>query len=69
MMRRTTLVIDEEQLAKAKKILGTTGIRDTVATAFAEIIAIDQRKKLAKRLSTTDGLDLDDPAVIARAWR
>ena len=68
-MHRTTLVLDEKQLARVKKILGTKGIKDTIDAAFAEIVALEQRKKLAERLTTMDGLDLYDPKVMARAWR
>lgn len=68
-MHRTTLVLDEKQLARVKKVLGTKGIKDTIDAAFAEILAIEQRKKLVERLTTMDGLELDDPKVMARAWR
>lgn len=68
-MHRTTLVLDEKQLAKVKKILGTKGIKDTIDAAFAEIVAMEQRKRLVERLSTMNGLELDDPKVMARAWR
>lgn len=68
-MHRTTLVLDEKQLAKVRKILGTKGIKDTIDRAFAEIVAMEQRKKLVEQLRTMDGLELDDPKVMARAWR
>jgi Arc/MetJ family transcription regulator len=68
-MHRTTLVLDEKQLAKVKKILGTKGIKDTIDAAFAEIVAMEQRKRLVDRLASMNGLDLDDPKVMARAWR
>lgn len=68
-MHRTTLVLDEKQLAKVKKILGTKGIKDTIDAAFAEIVAMEQRKRLVERLTSMDGLDLDDAKVMARAWR
>lgn len=68
-MHRMTLVLDDKQLLKVKKILGTKGIKDTIEKAFAEILAMEQRKKLVARLRTMEGLDLDDPKVMARAWR
>ena len=42
---------------------------ESVDAAFAEIVAMAQRKRLVERLTSMDGLDLDDPKVMARAWR
>ena len=37
-MRRTSLEIDEERLARAQRVLGTTGIKDTVDRALEEVV-------------------------------
>ena len=68
-MHRTTLVVDERKLAKARKLLGTKGIKDTVDRALDEVIAADLRRQAFERLRTLDGLDLDNPEVMASAWR
>jgi Arc/MetJ family transcription regulator len=68
-MHRTTLVIDQRKLAKARRLLGTKGIKDTVERALDEVIAYAARTKAVDQLRTMDGLDLDDPKVTARAWR
>ena len=69
MLHRTTLVIDERKLARARKLLGTKGIRETVEAALDEVIALEERKKAVEQLRTLDGLGLDDPKVMAKAWR
>ena len=68
-MHRTTLVFDERKLAKAQKLLGTKGIKDTIDRALDEVIAGDLRRKAFERLRTMDGLELDNPEVMAKAWR
>jgi hypothetical protein len=68
-MEKTTLVLDKSKLARARKELGTRGIRDTVDRALDEVLALAARRKLLERLKTMKGLDLDDEAVMADAWR
>lgn len=68
-MRKTTLEIDDELFARARQVLGTRGLKDTVQRALEEIVALDARLRSIERLRTMDGLDLDDPEVMARAWR
>ncbi len=68
-MRRTTLVIDPRKLAKARKLLGTKGITDTVERALDEVIAYEARRRAVEQLRTMEGLELDDPDVAAAAWR
>ena len=67
--RITTLEIDEAKFAEAKRLLGTRSLRETVDRSFDEVIARDAREKSIERLRTMDGLDLDKPDVMARAWR
>ncbi len=68
-MNRTTIVLDQKKLAKVRKILGTTGIKDTVDRAFDEILALELRKRAVDRYITMQGIDLADGEVMASAWR
>ena len=68
-MHRTTLVLDERKLKKARRLLGTKGIKDTIERALDEVIAYDERRRAVDQLRTMEGLDLDDPEIMARAWR
>lgn len=48
-----------------RKALGTKTLTDTVDAALDEVAG----SRLADLLATPDLLDLDDPAVMASAWR
>lgn len=69
LMHRTTLVLDDRKLAKVRKLLGTKGIKDTIERALDEVIAFETRRRAVDQLAKMEGLDLDKPAVMARAWR
>lgn len=71
MGRRTTLEIDEELLAAAKEVLGTRGLKDTVDAALSETVRAARRRRLAERLHTGEGLDLEllGPEGRSRMWR
>lgn len=68
-MHKTTLVIDDAKLERARELLGTKGIRDTIDRALDEVIALDMRRRFADRLRAMEGLDLDDSDVMDQAWR
>ncbi len=68
-MRKTTLEIDDGVLAEARRILGTSGIKDTVDAALRTVRLQDARRQLIEQLRTRDGLDLDDPEIMRPAWR
>lgn len=68
-MHRTTINLDQKKLLKVRRLLGTTGIKDTVERAFDEILAMELRKRAVERLIKMDGLELGDPAIAASAWR
>jgi hypothetical protein len=68
-MHKTTLVIDDAKLRRVRKLLGTTGIKNTIDRALDEVIALDARRRLAEKLRNMDGMDLHDPRVMAAAWR
>ena len=65
-VRRTTLDIDEEMLAKAREILGTSGIKDTVDEALREVV----RQEAGRRLIALykDNEDFGNPEIMERAW-
>ena len=67
--RKTTIWLDPRKLERARRALGTRGIRDTVEGALEEVLAIRARRRLVERLRTMKGLDLDNPKVMAKAWR
>ena len=56
-MRRTSLEIDEERLARAQQALGTTGIKDTIDRALDEVVRAELRRRLAERVRTGEGVD------------
>jgi Arc/MetJ family transcription regulator len=65
-MRRTTLDIDENMLLKAREILGTRGVKDTVDEALREIVRIEAGRRLIARLKENE--DLHNPEIMERAW-
>jgi Arc/MetJ family transcription regulator len=65
-VKRTTLDVDEDVLAKARDILGTRGIRDTVDEALREVVRREAGARLIARLKEND--DLRNPEIMARAW-
>lgn len=67
-MRKTTLTIDDDKIAQAREILGTTGITDTIDAALRETIRRAAAERLIERMTTMDGLDLADPQMRADAW-
>ena len=68
-MHRTTVVLDTKKLAKVQRVLGTTGIKETIERAFDEILAVEIRKRHVERLIKQEGIDLAKPDVMAKAWR
>jgi Arc/MetJ family transcription regulator len=65
-MRRTTLDIDEDMLSKAREILGTRGVKDTVDEALREVV----RREAGKRLIAwyKENADFGNPEIMERAW-
>ena len=53
---KTSLVIDREKLARAKEILGTDTIAETVDAALDDVISLDARKRLLERIVRDGGL-------------
>lgn len=69
-MRRTSLEIDEELLARAQQVLGTKGIKDTVARALEEVSRTDLRRRLALRVRSGEGIDRGTEVLdSSRRWQ
>jgi Arc/MetJ family transcription regulator len=53
---KTSLVIDREKVAEAKKILGTDSIAETVDRALEEVIRLEARRRLMRRIEREGGI-------------
>jgi Arc/MetJ family transcription regulator len=67
--RKTSVEIDEELLAAARRILETTTVKDTVEEAFRQVARAEARRQEVETLTLMKELDLADPEVMAGAWR
>lgn len=65
---RTTVHIDDEALAAAAAVLGTSTKVDTVNRALAEVVARPRRVAAVQRLLTVQD-DLGDAEIMRGAWR
>ena len=68
-VRKTSVEINEELFRAVKEILSTATVKETIEQAFLEILRRRARREELEALSTMDGMDLDDPEIMARAWR
>ena len=69
-MRRTSIELDEEQLTRAQRVLGTKGVKDTVERAFDQVLRADLRRRLAERIRSGEGIDRGDKVLDeSRRWR
>lgn len=68
-VRKTTLAVDDELLAEVSAILGTRGIKETIDSALHAVLVAEARRRVVAQLTAMDGLDLDEPEVMAQAWR
>lgn len=66
---KTSFEIDTAKVAAAKEILGTKTLTDTVDAALSEVVKLRQRQALLELLSTPGALELNNPDVMAGAWR
>jgi hypothetical protein len=64
-VRKTTLAIDDEILSRARDVLGTRGIRDTIDAALQEVIDARLRVRHIERLASMPDLE----RLRAEAWR
>lgn len=67
--RKTSFAVDFAKVDSVKELLGTTTLTNTVDAALDEVIRMRQRARLVEVLYTSGHLDLDDPEVVAGAWR
>jgi hypothetical protein len=67
--RKTSFEVDFAKIDAAKGILGTTTLTDTVDEALGEVIKLEKRQRLVELLFASEALALDDPDVMAGAWR
>lgn len=67
--RKTSFEVDFAKIDSVKRILGTATLTDTVDAALDEVIQMQQRRRLVELLFTPGRLQLDDPEVMAGAWR
>jgi hypothetical protein len=67
--RKTSFEVDFAKVESAKQILGTRTLTDTVDAALDEVIKLQQRQRLVELLFTPGRLELDNPDVMAGAWR
>lgn len=67
--RKTSFEVDFAKVESAKEILGTNTLTDTVDAALDEVIRLQHRRHLVELLFTPGRLQLDDPEVMAGAWR
>lgn len=67
--RKTSFAVDFVKVESAKEILGTRTLTETVDAALDEVIKLQQRRRLVELLFTPGRLQLDDPDVMAGAWR
>lgn len=68
-MRKTTVEIDDQLIARARMLLGTSSIKETIHRTLPEVERREARRLEIKALVEMDGLDLGDEGVMARAWR
>jgi hypothetical protein len=61
--RKTSFAVDFDKLNAAKELLGTKTVTETVDAALAEVIHLDQRRRLVEMLFTPGKLQLGDPDV------
>jgi putative antitoxin of VapBC-like toxin-antitoxin system len=67
--RKTSFEVDFDKLDAAREILGTKTLTETVDAALDEVVEREQRRKLVEMLHTPGLLALNDPDVMAGAWR
>jgi hypothetical protein len=62
---KTSMVIDREKVARAREILGTATIAETVDAALDEVIRVAAWKRLMDRIRTSGGIG-PTPAELRR---
>ncbi|MGH3275487.1 MAG: type II toxin-antitoxin system VapB family antitoxin [Streptosporangiaceae bacterium] len=68
-MSTTQIDLDQDLLASAASVLGTTTKKDTVNEALRHVVRGELRRRHVDELADGALPDLVDPEVMARAWR
>lgn len=68
-MSKRLVDIDDALLEEATEILGASTMKEAVNRSLEEVVLTARRRRHADRLNTMHNLDLDDPQVMAGAWR
>ena len=68
-MAKKLVDIDVDALEEARRILGVESYKDTVNAGLREIIAAAARRRQVQRFTDPQPSDVDDPDVVASAWR
>ena len=61
--------MDFDKVDAARELLGTRTLTETVDAALDEIVKREQRRKLVELLHTPGVLEINNPDVMAGAWR
>lgn len=67
-MRKTSVDIDDGLPEQARRLLGTSSIKETDHCALREIVRADARRQEAAALVSMDGLDLAHAEIMKHAW-
>jgi hypothetical protein len=67
--RKTSFEVDFAKVESAKAVLGTRTLTETVDAALDEVVKRQQRQKLVELLFEPGVLEIDNPDVMAGAWR
>jgi Arc/MetJ family transcription regulator len=68
-MTKRLVDIDDDLLGEASALLGASTMKEAVNRALESVVVAARRRRHAARLEEMRGLDLDDPKVMAGAWR
>ena len=67
-MTKHVIDIDDGLLQRAREIMGTGNTGETVNRALADVVESGTRRRHVLRLSSMEGLDLNDESVMSSAW-
>ena len=67
--RKTSVEIDQALLERARDALGTSTLKETIEEAFLEVLRERARRDEVVALGDMRGMDLDNPEIMAKAWR
>lgn len=67
--RKTSFEVDFAKVSAAQALLGTRTLTATVDAALDEVIRQRDRQRLVEMLFDGGSVELDDPEVMAAAWR